>query len=207
VEVDLNHGWRADRAGSSAELSEARAQLTWRASPEVDLSVSYDRSRNYWSALTRILTSEVFDRRLRQTLRADVQVSRPGGLGFWLGGSARGEEDIAEPSLAAYAGLRSPRLLSLNVALEGSYYDTPLTRGVLATVRGGRGLSGGHRLDVGYTAHRYEAGGAGWRLSQWVRGSGYAQLPGGAFGRADLEYALQDELPGLRVLVELGYRF
>jgi hypothetical protein len=207
VEVDLNRGWRRDRAGTGAEISEAGAQLTWRASPQVDLSLSYDRSRNYWSALTRILTSEVFDRRLRQTVRAEARVSRAGGAGFWLGGSARSEEGIQDPSFAAYAGLRSPRFLSLNVALEGSYYETPATRGLLASVRGGRGLRGGHRLDVSYTAQRYEAGGAGWRMSQWLRGSGYAQLPGGVFSRADVEYALQDDLPGLRVLIEIGYRF
>jgi hypothetical protein len=173
----------------------------------VDLSVSYDRSRNYWSALTRILTSEVFDRRLRQTVRAEARVARAGGAGFWVGGSARSEEGSDQASFAAYAGLRSPRFLSLNMALEGSYYETPTIRGMAASVRGGRGLRGGHRLDLSYTAQRYEAGGSGWRMSQWVRGSGYAQLPGGVFSRADLEYALQDDLPGLRALVEIGYRF
>jgi hypothetical protein len=207
VEVDLNRGWRRDRAGNGAEVSEAGAQLTWRASPQVDLSLSYDRSRNYWSALTRILSSEVFDRRLRQTVRAEARLTRAGGAGFWLGGSARSEEGSPDPSLAAYAGLSSPRLLSLNVALEGSYYETPTIRGMLASVRGGRGLRGGHRLDVSYTAQRYEAGGSGWRTSQWVRGSGYGQLPGGVFSRADVEYAIQDDLPGLRALVEIGYRF
>jgi hypothetical protein len=207
VELDFNRGWRRDRSGSAVDLSEARALLRWRASPDVDLSVSYDRSRNYWSGLTRILTSEVFDRRLRQTVRADVQLSRPGGLGFWVGGSARSEEDVDDLSFAAHAGLRSPRLVSLSMSLEGTYYQTSLTRGALATARGGRSLRGGHRLDVSYTAHRYDVAGTGWRMSQWVRGSGYAQIRGGAFGRADVEYALQDELPGLRALVEVGYRF
>jgi hypothetical protein len=207
VEVDLNRGWRLGRAGTAAELSEAWAQLAWRASPQLDLSVSYDRSRNYWSALTRVLTSEVFDRRMRQTLRAEARVSRPGGLGFWMGGSARGVEGGEDPSFAAFAGVRSPRFLSMNAALEGSYYDTPAARGFLASLRAGRALRGGHRIDAVYTAQRYEAGGAGWRMSQWLRGSGYAQLPGGVFGRADLEYALQDDLPGLRALIEIGYRF
>ena len=44
-------------------------------------------------------------------------------------------------------------------------------------------------------------------MSQWLRGSGYAQAAGQAFGRADLEYAIQDDLPGLRGLLEIGYRF
>jgi hypothetical protein len=207
VEIDFNRGWRLSRAGRAVDLSEARAQLTWRTSPTADVSVSYDRTRSYWSALTSGIPSNVFDRRLRQTLRADVSLLRAAGVGVWMGGSARTEEGRDDVSYAAHAGVRSPRVAAVDLSVEGSYFDTPDARGVLATVRAGRSLQGGHRLDFSYNANRYESGGVGWRLSHWVRGSGYAQLPGGVFGRVDLEYALQDELPGVRGFLEIGYRF
>lgn len=207
VEVDLNRGWRRERAGTALDVSEARALLNWRASPDADFSVSYERSRNYWSALNRGISSDLFDRRLRQSLRADLQMMRPGGLGFWVGGSARAEEGTDELSYAGHAGVRSPRFASLSLSLEGSWFTSPSTQGAVLTARAGRSLRGGHRLDVSYTANRYESGDAGWHMSQWLRASGYAQGFGQAFARLDLEYAIQDPVPGVRGLFEVGYRF
>ena len=206
MEVDLNRGWRLERAGRAFDVSEARALMTWRASHEADLTVSYDRSRNYWSALNRGLSSDAFDRRLRQSLRADLQISRPGGMGFWFGGSARAEEGTEELSYAGHAGLRSPRFASLSLSVEGSYFLSPSTRGAILTARAGRSLGGGHRVDFSYTANRYQTGGD-WNMSQWLRASAYAQGFGRAFGRLDLEYAVQDPLPGVRALAEVGLRF
>lgn len=207
IEIDLNNGWRRERAGKAVDVSEARALLTWRASPEADVTFSYDRSRNYWNALTRTVSSELFDRRLRQAVRADVQLSRPGGVGFWFGGSARTEEGSEEIAYAGHAGLRSPRFASVDLSVEGSWFSALSTRGMLVIARAGRPLRGGHRLDLSYTANRYQTGGGDWAMSQWLRASGYAQGFGQAFGRVDVEYAIQDPLPGLRGLFEIGYRF
>ena len=207
VEIDLNNGWRRERAGTTVDVSEARALLTWRASPDTDVTFSYDRSRNYWNALTRSVSSDLFDRRLRQAARADVQLSRPGGVGVWFGGSVRTEEGNEEIAYAGHAGLRSPRFASIDLSLEGSWFSALSTRGMLVIARAGRPLRGGHRLDLSYTANRYETGGGGWAMSQWLRASGYAQGFGQAFGRIDVEYAIQDPLPGVRGLFEIGYRF
>lgn len=207
MELDVNRGWRRDRAGTQMDLSEARVLLSWRASPQADLSLSYDRSRNYWSALTRVLSSELFDRRLRQTVRADLALTRPGGMGAWLGGSVRTVEGDEDPSYSAHGGVRSRRFAGLDMSLDASYYKTPTTQGLLGTARAGRTLRAGHRLDASYIVNRYETSGLGWRLSHWVRASAYAQALRRAFGRADVEYALQDELPGLRASIEVGYRF
>ena len=206
AEVDVNRGWRRDRAGQAATLSEARVLLSWRASAQADLSLSYDLSRNYWSALTRVLTSDQLDQRLRQTVRAELALARAGGVGLWAGASARTIEGEDEASFAAHGGLRSPRLAALDVSLDGSYYRTPGTQGVMATARAGRSLRGGHRLELSYIGNRYTIGGGGARLSHWLRASGYGQA-GRAFGRADLEWALQDDLPGVRALAEIGWRF
>jgi hypothetical protein len=207
MEIDLNTGWRRERAGDALDVSEARALLTWRAAPEADLSVSYDRSRNYWSALTRGVSSELFDRRLRQSLRADLQVSRPGGLGFWVGASGRTEEGSDYVAYAAHGGIRSPRFASFNLSVEGSFYSSAATHGMTLTALAGRSLGGGQRLDFAYIANRYQSGGGAWNMSQWLRASGYAQGFGRAFGRLDLEYAIQDPVPGLRGLAEVGLRF
>jgi hypothetical protein len=50
-------------------------------------------------------------------------------------------------------------------------------------------------------------GGGGRHQSQWIRLSGYGHFGGGAFGRADLEYGIGNDLQGARALLEAGYRF
>jgi len=92
--------------------------------------------------------------------------------------------------------------------VEGSYYQTDFTKGFQAAGRLGRDLTGGHRIDVSYTFNNYETLGQGdRRTSHWFRFSGYGQLARKAFARADLEYALGDDLQGTRVILEAGYRF
>jgi hypothetical protein len=79
---------------------------------------------------------------------------------------------------------------------------------VLGTIRVGRDLKGGHRIDASYNFSGYDMRGAeGQHQSQWLRLSGYGHFGGGAFGRGDLEYGVGNDLKGVRALLEAGYRF
>jgi hypothetical protein len=208
VEVDLNRGWREERAGTRTQLSDAQVRATWRESPTRSFTVSYDRRRNFWSAFQRGFPTELFDDRVHQSVRADVDLSRPGGSGLWLGGSLRTREGEDHLSFAAHGGLRSPRLLSLAASAEGTVYQTVTTRGLQAMGRVGRDVGKGVRLDATYTFNLYELlGFDDTRMSQWVRLSGYGPFVRNAFVRADVEYSVGDDLKGVRALLEAGYRF
>jgi hypothetical protein len=208
AEIDLNRGWREERAGSSTQLSDLRSLLSWRASPTRSVSLSYEHRRNYWAAFNRALPVEVFDDRLHQTVRADVDFARGGGGGVWAGGSVRLREADDRTAYDVHGGLRTPRFLSLRTSVEGTLYRTATTLGVLGTVRLGRDLRGGHRIDASYNFTGYDMrGDQGRHQSQWIRLSGHGQLSKGAFGRADLEYGFGNDLRGVRALVEAGYRF
>jgi hypothetical protein len=208
VEVDFNRGWRRERAGSGAQLSDARVRVSWRPSSPRALSASWERHRNFWSAFNRSLPPALFDDRVYQTVRADLDWSRPGGVAFSLGGSVRTREGDADRAYAVHLGARTPRLGGLAASADASAYQTLYTRGLLATLRAGQDLAGGHRADLSYTVNWYEPGGSlARRLGHWLRLSGYGQFARQAFARADLEYALGDDVEGIRVLIEAGYRF
>jgi hypothetical protein len=207
VEVDLNRGWREERAGSATQLSEARMVAGWRASPRTAFTVSYERRRNFWSAFTRGIPGDLFDLRVHETLRADLERTSVGGAGFSLGGSYRRREDDDHEVYAAHGSVRVPLGFAL-VGAEASFYQTLFTRGVQGSAQATRSLRGGHRLTAAYTIENYDLiGFTGGRLSQRVRASGYGQLPRRSFLRADLEYSIGDDFEGTRAFVEGGVRF
>lgn len=208
VEVDLNRDWRRERAGSGVQLSDGRLLVSWRNSPTRSLSATYERHRNFWTAFNRSVPEALFDDRIYQTWRADAAFSRPGGTSFWVGGSVRTREGDEDPAYAAHAGARTAGLGPLESSADVSAYRTLYTRGLLATLRTGRTWGAGPRADLSYTLNAYDLLADGpLRIGHWVRLSGYGPFVRQAFVRADVEYAFGDDVKGLRLLIETGYRF
>ncbi|MET0556579.1 MAG: hypothetical protein ABW221_26310 [Vicinamibacteria bacterium] len=207
IEIDLNRGWREERAGRASQLSEARVLAGWRVSPRTAFTVSYERRRNFWSAFTRGIPGDLFDLRLHETLRADLERTSVGGAGFSMGGSYRRREGDEREVYAAHGSARLPTSIAL-VGVEATFYQTLFTRGVSGTAQAARNLRGGHRLAAAYSIENYDLlGFTGGRLGQRVRASGYGQLPRRSFVRADVEYSLGDDFEGTRAFVEAGVRF
>jgi hypothetical protein len=208
AEIDLNRGWRLDRAGTSTQLTDARSLLSWRMSPTRSFSFSYERRRNFWYAGNRGLPVESFDDRALQTFRADVDLARANTAGIWAGGSVRLRDGDELTVYDVHGGFRTPRFLSMRTSIEGTLYRTEYNLGVQATARIGRDLKGGHRIDASYNFNGYDMRGPEGQLqSQWIRLSGYGQISKGAYGRADLEYGIGNDFDGMRALLEAGYRF
>jgi hypothetical protein len=208
TEVDLNRGWRAERASSPTQLSDLRATATWRLSPERTFSLSYDRHEGYWYRGNRELADVMVPAGARQGVRATLAATPRQGWAAWGGGSARLTETAERTSWAVFGGVRNPDLLGLVAGVDASWAQTLFTQGFQATARAGRNLSGGHRLDLSYTVDRYDVVDAGdTRLSQWLRLTGYGQLGRQAYVQADVEYAAGDDFEGPRLLLEAGWRF
>ena len=208
AEIDLNRGWRADRTTASAQLTDARTQVSWRQSVTRSVTLSYEQRQNHWAAFNRDIPVEAFDARVLRTIRADIDLARANTAGVWAGGSVRLREDDDRVVYDVHGGFRTPRFFSLRTSVEGTLYRTGTTLGVQATGRVGRDLRGGHRIDASYNFNGYDMRGPeGQRTSHWLRLSGYGHLKGGAYGRGDLEYGFGNDLVGLRALLEAGYRF
>jgi hypothetical protein len=207
AEVDLNTGWREELAGQKVQLSNLSLAVNYRVTPEVQAGISYDQRRNYWTDDIRSLPEILFDKYLRQGLRANFDVSRPNSLGFSGSVGLRSEDKTSTSSHSFGAGLRHPKLLGLYVSLDGSGYTNPTTSGYLGTLRLGKTLKSAS-VDVAYGASYYTLkllGGS--RLNQWGRATGRFNLPQHFYLQGDLEYDRGDDMKGPRALVELGYRF
>ena len=85
VEVDLYRDWREERAGTGAQLSDARVQASWRSSPTRSLTVAYERRRNFWTAFNRLPRGHCSTTASTRTSAPTWTFSRAGRLGALAG--------------------------------------------------------------------------------------------------------------------------
>jgi hypothetical protein len=185
-------------------------------SPSAWLFVSYDGLRNYRYYRNRWVPEDVFDSLLHQGLRAGLNVSKPGGLGFTAGfGTSMKGQDPLHPELDvanAYSfngGVRHSNLVrGVSVGLDGSGFTNGYTKGGLVSARAGWRAPAGHTLDLSYGYSRYRVEQTQQdRSQQWLRVIGRAQLERRFYVLGDVEYDQGDDLEGPRVFVELGVLF
>ncbi len=147
---------------------------------------------------------------LQQGLRASIDVQSAGSMGVYFSGGLRSQEAPLGSAWNVAGGVRHPRFFGLAASVDGSYYVNGLTRGVLATARGGRVIGGLHSIDVTYvfsTSSAQTPASGPWRIQQWLRVHGLGAFGRHAFVRLDMEYAYGDDLKGPRLGLETGYRF
>jgi len=215
AELDLNRGWREELTGKSQQLSNVSLSANLRLSGSASAFVSYNGRRNYRYQRNRLVSEELFDNLFYQGLRAGVNVTRPQGLGFTLGGGmSLREPDPRHPELNlanAYSvngGLRHQSLWGLAVGVDGSGFTNGYTEGGLGSAHIGRRFGAGHFLDLSYGRSLYRVKETGQdRATQWGRLLARVELGRRVYVLSDFEYNSGEDLRGPRGFLELGVVF
>jgi len=209
AEVDLNSGWREQAAGRSAQLSNLSLSARYRASPTASLGLSYDQRRNYRTADNRSVPDQLFDRFVRQGLRASVDVTRARGLGVSAFFGARFQDQADDTAWSFGGGVRHPDVLGCHASVDGSGFTNGRTQGYQISARVGRRVYDVAGVDVAYGVSSYTLTSTAEprRRNQWLRLSGRADLSRGLTLYGDLEYDTGDDVKGPRASLELAYRF
>ncbi len=211
AELDLNNGWREDAAGTKTQLSNMALTLNSRISQFSRFSISYDRWERYFTEETRSVAEELFDNLLRQGLRARYSYSRPRGMGFSIYAGYRDREGDEENTVSLGGAVRHSNIGNWGLMVGGDVlaYSNPMTEGFVARIQTSKRFTGGHEvaLLIGgrlYSNKIFED--VEDRNDQWIRLSGWVELPYGFFGRAEFEYSDGDDIQGQRILLGAGYR-
>jgi hypothetical protein len=208
VELDFNRDWREELAAESVQLSNLSLAGAYRFSSSTSAALSYDRRRNYRTAETRSVPEELFDRFVRQGLRASVDVTPTKGVGLRAFVNWREREGETDDALAYGAGMRLPTPAETQLSLDAAGFSNGVTSGVQGFVTLARRFRQAHALlaydlstftldaedGTRYTNHSL-------RLS--VRGDVGRHV--WLLGEVEMEKG--DESEGPRVWVEAGYRF
>jgi hypothetical protein len=216
AEIDLHRGWREEATGKTSEVSNAALSASFRLSPSLRASISYDQRRNFLTWETRPLPEEVFTRYFREGGRVALDWQTRSGWSASLGGGLERADGVDDPTDSFYLSLLRANAFGVPLLLGGdaSVYSGGTAKGWVANLRARWSFRRGH--DIGLTLGGSEArlaadlaGGAGIepRTNQWARLSGTVQLPAGLFLYGEYEVDTGDDFEGDRAGIEVGYRF
>jgi hypothetical protein len=210
AQIDVNRGWRKEKAGSSVELSNLFVNGWTRIGHRVRLSMSYDNRANVWTYETRSLVDSLFDEGLRQGARAQLELSA--GPHTWMSGAFGYHTRSGEPNptLSCSGTLRQNNVFvtGVSIGLQAAGFDGPFEKGYSYAATLTRTFLRGSMIEGAYGAYSYSAtDGTTYRRTQWFELSGQMDFTRSSYGGARIQYESGDDIAGFRSMLEIGYRF
>jgi hypothetical protein len=209
AEIDVNRGWRFERAGERLSLTSVWLMGQARPLERLGLSLAYDGRTPHLTYDMRSVPESLIDEAFRDGLRGRISVRAARDWNVALTGGARrreGDDELTRSFGATITGARFPsRQMSLTAGVRG--FAGEIADGVNPTLRLRRSFPQGHHLAVGGSAYLYRSAGLVERRENYSAGvDGAIQLRALHVG-AEYERRFGDDLPGHRLVGEIGVRF
>jgi hypothetical protein len=210
AEIDVNRGWRRDRAGSALQLSNLYLNGWIRPTARARFGLSYDNRKNYWTFESRSVADSLFDDQLRQGVRLQSDLSLPAQLFVSASGGYRKRSGEADPTLSWSAMVRKANAGWKGLSLSAQYagFDGPANRGYNYALRGTRLFAARYTLGLGYGSYRYRTDAlSSYRHNNWVELMMQTDISRHYWLSALFESDSGDDIKGSRIQTEIGYRF
>ena len=208
AEIEINRDWRKEKTGESLQLSNLHLYGRYRFTDGVDLGLTYDDRKLYYTYELRNRDEQFFDDLARQGVRANLgwRINRDLSLNANYGMRSReGDEDADYYLINLFHRNFFLKGLSLNLRVNG--FSNNLTEGTSPAIRIGKRFGTlGNTLYLGYSTYDYRFTDQPDRHSEWIRLEGYFVLSRGFFLSPQLEYNSGDDAEGYRIFLDLGYR-
>lgn len=210
AEVDVNTGWRKQKSGSTVDLSNLFVNGWTRFGNRSRISLSYDNRTNVWTYENKSLVDSLFDNRLRQGARIQLELSPGPQLWTTAAFGYRKQSGDSDPTFSYSGMMRKNNVITpgTSVGVQAAGFHGPFENGYNYSARATQTFSTGPSVDLAYGGYSYSAAsGAAHRNSRWIELSGRVDIGRSYFAGATIEYAWGDAISGVRGLMELGYRF
>lgn len=167
LEIDVNRGWRRDQAGESISLSSAFAQGQVNLSRAVIASVSYDTRKSFRNYETRDIADSIFDDRVRQGVRAQLDLMLPRGLSLSAGAGLRAVAGETGKTHSYNGAVRKQGLFNArsNASVGGSRFSGESSSGYNLNAALGQGLGARTWFSLGGGWYSYTLAGQSQRRS------------------------------------------
>ncbi len=210
MDVDLNRGWRLDKADSRVEITNLYLSARHKLSRVLSVTATYDSRQNYWTYEQQSTADSLFDDELRRGVRGSVHLRLPYQLNLhtqigYRDNSGGGAGTVSHSTYLSKSNLLTPRSM-LSVRFSG--FNGPVNDGYSYAIRVNQDIRRTIILAAGYGAYSYTAQSIDQeRISRWWEGSIRVDLPYALFAHGRYQHSYGDDLDGNTLQVELGKRF
>ncbi len=210
AEFDINRSWRKERTGKTITLSNLYLGSYYRLSSTVRLNLSYDTRTNYWTYEARSTVDSLFDDHLRQGIRAQLDMTLPlrlqGSVAF---GQRKRQSDPTPTNSYSFhlsrTGLWHP---AASATAQFDSFNGPFEHGLNYSVRISDNFARSTSISLGYGAYKYRVDiGNLPRNNRWFDVSSQSDLLKNAFLGLSVQLNSGDDIKGMRLQSELGWRF
>lgn len=210
IEFDINRSWRKDKTDKSLSLSSLYMVSYYRFSSAIRFGLSYDNRTNYWTLETRSLVDSIFDDRLRQGARAQLDLRLPLRVQTSYSFGFREREGDSDPTLTHSVYVNRSGLIrrTITASVQWSSFDGPFEQGRNYSAQVGDYLLPQVYASVSYGGYEYGLTTENvWRRNHRISLSTQVDFARRYSLSGSIEFDNGDDLKGTRFLTELGYRF
>lgn len=208
-EIDVNRGWRREKADHDFSVSSLFVNGHWKASKKLSFGVQYDTRKDYYRLNTRSLADSLFDHATRMGLRENVYYRFLPSASFYFGLGHSRLDSPGKMPLNYNLGLSVDNLIwermHLNTYFTG--FESDMNDGYNGSVYLRKSFLNGNDFSLGYGRYQYNYSfsQASTMQNDWVRIGGTLQLIFKTYITTDYEYDWSEAVKGHRGYMELGY--
>lgn len=157
IEVDVNRGWRKDQGEQAFSLSTVYAQGRVNLTQAVAATLSYDTRKSFRTYETRDIADSIFDDRVRQGVRGQLDVTLPERIVLSAGAGVRSAADASDRTISYNAAIRKQGLLNekSTISVQGAVFDSDANRGHNINASLGQGIRQRDWISLGAGLYHY----------------------------------------------------
>ena len=209
ADIDINRGWREGKSGSAVSLSNFYLSGRLGITKRINVGLSFDNRKRYWSYELISLADSLFDDLVRRGAKMSAEIRLP--YSYRVSGNVglRGRENVDDVSKSYSLNLNKTNLalLRINLSLNLAGFSNEYADGFNITYSLGKYFKRGDNLTLNYSIYSYDYTNSNTRRSSRaiaIRGSNLLSRRINAAW--EFRQSSGDDIDGLAYFFELGYR-
>lgn len=162
IEIDVNRGWRKEQGDQAFSLSTVYAQGRVNLTQAVAATLSYDTRKSFRTYETRDIADSIFDDRIRQGVRGQLDVTLPEGIVVSAGAGVRSIADESDRTTSYNGAIRKQGLFNekSSINLLAAVFDSDASRGHNINASIGQGIRQRDWISLGAGLYSYSLAGS-----------------------------------------------
>ena len=210
LELDLNRDWRKEKTNESFSISGLYVSTNYKITNSLNMGLSYDNRKNYYTYELRSLADSLFDAAFRHGIRARLNFRILKNMRIYGNFGWRKRQSEGSNTYSYSGGINLSNILAqrINISARYSGFTNYYTDGHNPSIRISKSFRSGHNIGLSYGTYLYTLkANKSDNVNQWFRFNSQFELPLRIYVSGSYEYDWGDDVEGSKILVELGYRF